>query len=394
MKKPGENREFRKLPTAAARRQAVEKLTRAGLANIGAFTLSESAAATRNCENMIGAVQIPIGIAGPLPVVGAGGQITRYYLPLATTEGALVASVNRGCKAISVSGGAVAAAYRAGVSRGPVFRTEGLEANNRLFDYVDSHLEHFRKITLSTSGHLTLRDLDTKSTGRYRFVRFMFDSRDAMGMNMATIATDLIVRDIEAATGARCLSLSGNFCTDKKPAWQNFLNNRGYKVWAESLLNPDALRILRTTPEGIFETWLSKCMVGSAMAGSMGFNAQFANVLAALFLSTGQDLAHIAECAVGMTTMEVSGENLYVSVYLPDLMVGTVGGGTGLATQQEALSILGLVGGRDGENGLKLAEVMGAAVLAGEISLLASLSEGSLARAHQTLARGGKQIRQ
>ena len=136
---------------------------------------------------------------------------------------------------------------------------------------------------------------------------------------------------------------------------------------------------------------MAKCMMGSIMSGSMAYNAQFANVIAAIFLVTGQDVGHVGECSVGITTMEVrnhaSFDDLYVSVYLPDLMVGTVGGGTGLATQQEGLSLLGVAGGNDGNNSRRLAEIIAGAVLAGEISLLSSLEEGTLASTHKRLAR-------
>ena len=142
--------------------------------------------------------------------------------------------------------------------------------------------------------------------------------------------------------------------------------------------------VLKTTPEATYKTWLAKCMIGSAMSGSMGFNAQYANVISALFIATGQDPAHVVEGSLGITTCEVVENDLYMSVYLPDLMVGTVGGGTGLATQQETLKIIGV------DNSQTLAEVIAGAVLAGEISLLASLSEGTLAKAHQRLGRGGK----
>jgi hydroxymethylglutaryl-CoA reductase (NADPH) len=162
-------------------------------------------------------------------------------------------------------------------------------------------------------------------------------------------------------------------------------------VWAEvSIPSLVVESALHTTSQKFFETWLAKCMIGSAMSGSMGFNAQFANVLSALFIATGQDPAHVAECAIGMTTAEMNSKgDLYVSVYLPDLMVGTVGGGTGLGTQKEALEILGVAGGDNGKNAEKFAGIVGAAVLAGEISLLASLSQGTLAEAHQRLGRGG-----
>jgi len=206
---------------------------------------------------------------------------------------------------------------------------------------------------------------------------------------MVTIATDAIASYIQEQTGISCLSLSGNYCVDKKPSWQNVINNRGIVVWAEATITKNVLtNVLKTSAKKVYDVWLGKCMIGSAMSGSMAFNAQFANIVAALFAATGQDIAHVVEGSLGVTTAEVVEENLYISVYLPDLMVGTVGGGTGLATQKEALSLLGVVGGDDGKNAQRLAELIGATVLAGELSLLSSLEEGSLAKAHQRLGRG------
>jgi hydroxymethylglutaryl-CoA reductase (NADPH) len=210
-----------------------------------------------------------------------------------------------------------------------------------------------------------------------------------MGMNMVTIATEKVARYIEEKTGAVCLSISGNYCVDKKPSWQNFIRGRGFEVWAEVLLPKYSLReTLKTTAKQLYNIWLSKCMIGSAVSGSIGYNAQYANIIAALYLATGQDAAHVTEGSLGITTAEAQGDDLYISIYLPDLMVGTVGGGTGLATQKEALMILKVDGGNGGANSQKFAEIIGAAVLAGEISLLASLAEGTLARAHKTLGRG------
>ncbi|KKP36380.1 MAG: 3-hydroxy-3-methylglutaryl Coenzyme A reductase, partial [Candidatus Roizmanbacteria bacterium GW2011_GWA2_32_13] len=197
------------------------------------------------------------------------------------------------------------------------------------------------------------------------------------------IATDSINRLIETKTKIKCLSVSGNFCIDKKPAWLNFISGRGKRVWAEVILKKEVVKeVLKTTPESFFEVWLAKCMIGSAMSGSLGFNAHFANIVAAFFASTGQDLAHAVEGSMGVTTSKVlKNGDLYVSVYLPAVMVGTVGGGTKLKTKQEALSIIGA------KNSIELAEVLGGAVLAGEISLLASLAEGSLAETHEKLGR-------
>ena len=209
-----------------------------------------------------------------------------------------------------------------------------------------------------------------------------------MGMNMVTIATQALVSHIEKQLGVRCVSLAGNFDIDKKPSWLNSIENRGMKVWAEVTIPATILHsVLKTTAQKMYDVWLSKCMVGSALSGSMGFNAQYANVIAAIFLATGQDLGHVGEGSIGITTAEVvSSKDLYMSVTLPDLMVGIVGGGTGLATQKEALSII------SAKTSQEFAEVVGGAVLAGEISLLASLAEGTLAKAHQKLGRGKVQM--
>jgi hydroxymethylglutaryl-CoA reductase (NADPH) len=388
---------LRTCKTIEERRELIEKECRISLPHIGQYSLDMDVASTRNCENMIGVAQIPLGIAGPLRL-SAGRRIAQgklshtydYYLPLATTEGALVASVNRGCKAITESGGAQVLCHRVGSTRGPVFKVNTQNENSKLFDFLMENEYEIKQIAESTSHHLKLLSYDTKSTGLYRFIRFVYDTKDAMGLNMVTIATDAVVRLIEEKTGARCVSLSGNFCVDKKASHLNFQNNRGFEVWADARLSSSVVQsVLNTTPTKFVETWLAKCMVGSAMSGSMGFNAQFANVLSAMFIATGQDPAHVAECAIGMTTAEITSDNnLYVSIYMPDLMLGTVGGGTGLATQKEALSILGVAGGNDGKNAEKLAGIVAGAVLAGEISLLASLSEGTLAQAHKKLARG------
>jgi len=380
---------LRNLNTAKDRRQALEKEVKVDLSHIGSFTLDEVVAGTRNCENMIGAAQVPMGVAGPLRLADArSGQAQEYYIPLATTEGALVASVNRGCKAITESGGASVDSHRVGATRGPVFRVKNLAEHDRMYRYLKTHLSELKKVAEATSHHLTLEKLLTRGVGRYRYVRFVFDTQDAMGMNMVTIATQALVSHIEKQLGVRCVSLAGNFDIDKKPSWLNSIENRGMKVWAEVTIHATILHsVLKTTAQKMYDVWLSKCMVGSALSGSMGFNAQYANVIAAIFLATGQDLGHVGEGSIGITTAEVvSSKDLYMSVTLPDLMVGIVGGGTGLATQKEALSII------SAKTSQEFAEVVGGAVLAGEISLLASLAEGTLAKAHQKLGRGKVQM--
>lgn len=382
---------LRDYKTVADRRTALEKETGVLLPNIGHFSFDEKVASSHNCENMIGVAQVPMGIAGPLKTCHVSRVTCHdYYIPLATTEGALVASVNRGCKAITESVGVVVASERVGATRGPVFETSGIGQSVLLKRWLDERFEQLAQEARKTSNHLRMIKLGARVAGKRVYMRFYFDTQDAMGMNMATIATEAIVRHIEKKTGARCVSLAGNFDVDKKPAWLNIVSGRGYRAWAEVTLPLSVLRsVLKTSASKTYDVWLAKCMIGSAMAGSMGYNAHVANIIAALFLATGQDLGHVGECSVGITTCEIThNESLYVSVYLPDLMVGTVGGGTGLGTQKEALSILGVAGGDNGKNAQRFAEIIAAAALAGEISLLASLSEGTLAKAHEKLARG------
>ncbi len=354
------------------RRQFLEKKLAVKLKNIALSATDDEK--NIHCENLIGATTLPLGIAGP---------VNGHYIPLATTEGALVASVNRGGKAIRLSGGATTAVETVGATRGPVFETSGIKESLELKQWLDKNFNNLKKEAEKTSSHLKLKKLGTRIAGRYVYIRFYYDTDDAMGMNMATIATDAINYLIESKTGIRCLSISGNFCIDKKPSWLSFISGRGKRVWAEAILNKTVVAsILKTTPEKIYRVWLAKCLIGSAMSGSMGFNAHYANIVAAFFAATGQDLAHVVEGSMGITITKVldSGD-LYFSVYLPAIMLGIVGGGTKLKIKKEAIAITGA------KNATALTEVLGYAVLAGELSLLASLSEGSLAKAHQKLGR-------
>ncbi len=378
---------IRDYQTPQERRKALEEALRVSLQNTASYTLSEEIASTRHCENMIGATQVPVGVAGPLSVL-IGNMKADYFLPLATTEGALVASVSRGCKAINESGGVIVRVEKLGVTRAPVFEVQNLQEGEMLTQWVADNFSALQKIAQTTSHHLTLLSATPFSAGRNVYIRFQYDTEDAMGMNMATFATEEVVKHITQETKIACVSVSGNVCVDKKASHLNFLYGRGYKVWAEVKLPRSVVEdVLKTTIADFHITFERKVLYGSIMTGSLGFNAQYANILAAIFLATGQDLGHIAECAIGVTTAEVVEDMLYVSVYLPDLLVGTVGGGTELATQQEALSLLGVQGGNGGKNAKQFAGIIGGAVLAGEISLLASLSSGTLGSAHKALAR-------
>lgn len=365
------------------RREALENTFGVTLPHIGSGIITDEDA-SRNCENFIGATQIPLGVAGPLHIKGVFAK-GEFFVPLATTEAALVASVNRGAKAITQAGGTVVFAHRVGTTRGPVFSTGKLQKSMLLASWVKKHKMQLQKVAKQTSSHIELIDIKIKTLPQYVFIRFSFHTEDAMGMNIVTYATDAITKVIEKEIKVKCLSLAGNFDIDKKPAWLNMIDGRGIEVHAEVVLPKKTLQdVLKTTARSMYDVWLGKCMLGSAVSGSLGFNAHFANIVAAVFLATGQDAAHVVEGSLGITTMRIEKNNLYCSVSLPALLVGTVGGGTHLKTQKEAFSILGISGQGDV---VKFAEIIAAAVLAGEISLLASLSEGTLSRAHKTLGR-------
>ena len=383
-------RSLRDFSSASERREFLEKKLDIKLDNIGSFSFTEDSVSGRNIENLIGATQIPLGVAGPITLHTTNYKLLTTYIPLATTEGALVASASRGCKAITESGGATVNVEVVGTTRGPVFKTKGIEESQKIISWLKSHTSLLAIEAKKTSSHLRLLKIETACVGRNLFTRFYFDTSDAMGMNMATIAATHMARVIEQRTKAECISVAGNFDIDKKPAYLNFILGRGKKVWAEVILKKEVIRdILKSTPEKMAEVVYRKILVGSAMSGSLGFNAHYANSVAAIFAACGQDLAHVVEGSLGITTAEVLKKgDLYFSIYLPSLMIGTVGGGTYLPTQQEALKIMGVKGNGDS---LKLAEIIGSAILALEISLIASQAEGSLAKAHINLGRkGGK----
>ena len=379
---------------ATVRRRAVSGMTGAHLENVGSYSLDAARASRRHCENFIGAIQIPLGITGPLKIRGRWvSEDEVIYVPMATTEGALVASVNRGCRAIRDAGGAVTRVEDVGITRAPAFRTSGMEETQDFLEWVRTHEDEIRQVCEATSGHLKLTDIKSQTFGSSTYLRFRFSTGDAMGMNMATIACDRVVRDlIEPATGVQCVALSGNYCVDKKPSAVNFLEGRGKKIYAEVKLDEATLaEALKTNAEALVEVQYRKNLMGSIAAGSMGFNAHFANVLAAVFVATGQDLAQVVEGAMGVTSIEHRGDGgVFASVYMPDVPLGVVGGGTALATQKEALSMLGVAPHPDepGAGASRLAEILGATVLAGELSLLAAFTSGDLAGAHERLGRG------
>ncbi len=374
---------------AAARRLLVAAESEAELDALGAYGF-DAADAEPNIENMLGAVQVPMGVAGPV-TVDSGAFSGDRYLPMATTEGALVASINRGCSVVNDAGGATARVTKSGMTRAPVFRVADVAEAEALVSWVRDNEATLREAAESTTSHGELLDVTPYVVGNNVYLRFRFDTKDAMGMNMVTIATGEACDAIEAATDASLVALSGNLCSDKKPAAINAVEGRGRSVAADVEIPREIVENrLHTTPEAIAEINTRKNLVGSAKAGALGFNAHVANAVAAMFLATGQDEAQVVEGANAITTAETTPDgDLYVSVSLASLEVGTVGGGTKLPTQAAGLDILGVRGGGDpaGSNGDALAEAIAVGALAGELSLLAALGSRHLSSAHADLGR-------
>lgn len=370
------------------RRKFIEKKSDTQLLNLANYTLDMEQALKRNIENPIGTVQIPVGLAGPLKVNGEHAK-GEFFVPLATSEGALVASVNRGCSAITDAGGANVRIADDKMTRAPVIKTRSVSEALDIKEWIANHFKELKKAAEVTTRHGKLLKIDpVVVVGRYLYPRFVFKTGDSMGMNMVTIATENALNLLTYKTGAHVVALSGNLCVDKKPSSLNLIEGRGKSLVAEALIPKSIIeKTLKTTTEAMVEVNISKNLIGSAISGSMGFNAQYANIIGAIFLATGQDEAHIVEGSLGITTAENVEGNLYFSVTLPDVPLATIGGGTRLETAHECLEIMGVYG--SGKVG-KFAEIVGATVLAGELSLIGALSAGHLARAHKELGRGSK----
>eukprot|EP01087_Luapelamoeba_hula_P011408 TRINITY_DN30_c0_g1_i2.p1 TRINITY_DN30_c0_g1~~TRINITY_DN30_c0_g1_i2.p1 ORF type:complete len:531 (-),score=79.10 TRINITY_DN30_c0_g1_i2:618-2210(-) len=339
------------------------------------------------CENVIGYVPIPVGIAGPLLIDGE-----EVYVPLATTEGALVASTHRGCKAISQAGGANTSLVADGMTRGPVVRFPSARRAAELKQWL-AVPDNFYTVAAafnSTSRFARLSSIKTAVAGKDLFIRFKSATGDAMGMNMISKGVEKALTVVaDYFPDMRMLSLSGNYCTDKKPAAINWLEGRGKSVVTEATISEDIVkRTLKTTVAALVLLNQQKNLVGSAMAGSIGgFNAHASNIVTALFLATGQDPAQNVESSNCITLMEFAenGKDLYISCSMPSIEVGTVGGGTHLSPQASCLNIIGVQGANThspGANAAKLARVVCTTVMAGELSLMSALAANHLVSAH------------
>lgn len=339
-------------------------------------------------EQYIGMTQIPTGLIGPLRVNGfhAHGD---YYVPLATSEGSLVASYHRGARLVTRAGGVAALTTTEHVQRAPGFAFASLAEAAQFAAWVASRFDRFCEITATRTRHGKLLDLLTHIEANNVILLFQFHTEDAAGQNMVTFCTDAICQEIVATTPfpPRYWFLESNMSGDKKATVLSFLHTRGRNVTAEVVLPRDLVtRGLHTSPERMCDYWRMS-FVGGAQTGSIGVSGHVANGLTALFIACGQDVACVSEACVGITRIELTPQgDLYCGITLPNLIVGTVGGGTRLPTAQECLRIVHCEGAGKAQ---KFAEICAATVLAGEISIVGAMCAGHFARAHQELGRAG-----
>lgn len=344
------------------------------------------------CENVIGYIPIPLGVAGPLLLDDA-----YTYIPMATAEGTLVASTSRGCKALNSAGGVTTVLTQDVMTRGPAIAFPSIKSAARAKAWLDSDQGYkiVKTAFESTSRFARLERVKSVMAGRTLYARFATRTGDAMGMNMISKGVEKAL-SVMATTfpEMEVLALSGNYCTDKKPAAINWIEGRGKSVVAEAVIKGDVVKsVLKTTVAALVNLNEKKNLVGSAMAGSIGgFNAHAANILTAIFLATGQDPAQNVESSNCITLMEAinDGQDLLITVTMPSIEVGTVGGGTVLTPQGSTLKFLGMQGAHPttpGMNAQALARLIAGAVMAGELSLMSALAAGHLIRAHMSMNR-------
>lgn len=341
----------------------------------------------RNIESYIGTVEIPVGLAGPLRINGRDGT-TDYRVPLATTEAALVASYNRGSRLITAAGGCNARVLAQGVSRTPMFAFGSLMDAEGFAGLIEEYSGDFDSIVANITSHGQLISTLPIVEGNHVYIELRFRTGDASGQNMVTFATDAICKVILKHSPIKpdYWFLEANYSGDKKATSRTLGGVRGKRVSAEVCIPCELVaEHLHTTPDEMVDYWYAGAL-GGVMSGTTGIQGHFANGLTALYLACGQDVACVAESATGMTRIETTPEGgLYASVTLPNIMVGTVGGGTGLPSAIACLDILGLAGAG---NSSALAEVCAAVVLGGELSIIGAFCSGDFATAHRSLSRG------
>lgn len=382
---------------AGIRREALRRMSGRGLEGLPISGFDYDSILGQCCEMPIGYVQLPVGIAGPLVVDGR-----EYFVPMATTEGCLVASTNRGCKAIAASGGAASVVLKDGMTRAPVVRFSSAKRAAELKFFLEDprNFEMLSTVFNSSSKFAKFQGTQCTVAGKNLYIRFTCSTGDAMGMNMVSKGVQNVLDFLQNDfPDMDVISISGNFCSDKKPAAVNWIEGRGKSVVCEAIIKEEIVnKVLKTSVSALVELNTLKNLVGSAMAGALGgFNAHASNIVTAVYIATGQDPAQNVESSHCITLMEAVNDNkdLHISVTMPSIEVGTVGGGTQLASQSACLDLLGVKGANldsPGANSRLLATIIAGSVLAGELSLMSALAAGQLVKSHMKYNRSSKDM--
>jgi len=370
----------------AARQAFICESTGAQLDHVTRYSIDPRA--TRgNIEHFTGVAQVPMGFAGPLLVHGQHAQ-GEFYVPLATSEGTLVASYNRGMKVLHRSGGVKCAVVGDNMQRAPVFIFEDAASAARFSAWVTEHIASIKAAADATDPFVRLDYIDAYLSNAFAFLRFNFKTGDAAGMNMVGKATfaacNWILQNCNACD-IKQFYLESNFATDKKASMVNIMHTRGKRVTAEALVKRDVLlEIMDADTESLYQHY-KVSTIGAMLSGAINNGCHSANAITAIFIATGQDAANVAESSAALLFTELTPErDLYMSITLPSLIVATCGGGTGLPTQRECLETMDCFG--PGKVG-KLAEIVAGTVLAGEISLAAAISSLDWVSSHDQLGR-------
>lgn len=335
-----------------------------------------------NIENLIGCTQVPLGIAGPLKINADHAQ-GNFYIPLATTEGALVTSCHRGAGLISKAGGANVTVIKDSLHVAPIFIIHGLTKIKAFIQWVKKDFEHIKKRAEETTKHGKLLEIKPKITGEGVILKFSYFTQDAMGMNMIVKATDEACKYIHEQKFIP-YHLRSNFSADKKISIHNIAHGYGKEVFAEVTIPKSLMSNLNITAENL-DKYATRAYGSTVHAGMIGMNCHVVNMVTALFLACGQDIAHAIHSTTAVSSYKsINDGDLNVSVTIPNLLVGTVGGGTNLSTQNECMEIMGC---RGKNKALKFAEIVAASALAGEISIVISLLNDTFVVAHELLGR-------
>lgn len=370
---------------AQARRDYATEKTGANLEHVGSYSF-DPAVTAGNIENFMGVAQVPIGLAGPLLVNGEHAK-GEFYIPMATAEGTLVASYNRGMRLLREAGGVKVSVVDDAMQRAPVFLFNDAREARAFGEWVTENFDAIKDVAQSTTKSGKLRNIEQYSAARMQYLRFNFTTGDAAGQNMVGKATFFACEWIKANYPGNLnrYILSGAMDTDKKHSQLNTLNSRGKRVIAEATIPGHLIKsIMGTTAESLFKM-RAISQVGNFMAGSVNTGAHSANGITAMFIATGQDVANVAESSAAITFADLDDDdNYYIAITIPSLIIASFGGGTGLATQNECLKMLGCDGSG---KAYKLAEIIGGVVLAGELSLSSAVLAGDWVTSHDALGR-------